>query len=250
MSERHRRLEAGGDEELERRQHAAVDLAGADVLAPAAVDLDVRVVEHALGERVLVHQQDLPDRRGGRVLADERVAVRRAVDRGRLEQLPAVEDRLRVDPRGAAAGGPDLEQQVRRRALRDAADPAEDRARGDPRAGLERLHVDVGAVEPEQPVEVAAEVAAGRLGLRDAAGGGRVRAVRVREQPLLARARRRPPARRPSPRAPAPTSAPAARGPRPASSRRRACPARRRARAACSSRRTCLSSTDFGFGVG
>jgi hypothetical protein len=66
-------------------------------------------------ERRLAHQQDLPDRRVLGVRAEERVAVRGAVDGGRLEELPAVEDRLGVDARGAASGGADLEQQVRLR---------------------------------------------------------------------------------------------------------------------------------------
>ena len=48
------------------------------------------------------------------VRTEERVLAGGAVDRGRLEQLPAVEDRLRVDARGAAAGRADLEQHVRR----------------------------------------------------------------------------------------------------------------------------------------
>jgi hypothetical protein len=36
-----------------------------------------------------------------------------AVQRRGLQQLPAVEDRLGIDARSAAAGGPDLEAQVR-----------------------------------------------------------------------------------------------------------------------------------------
>ena len=48
-----------------------------------------------------------------RVAAPERVLAGGAVDRGRLEQLPAVEDRLGVDLRRAAAGGPDREGDVR-----------------------------------------------------------------------------------------------------------------------------------------
>ncbi len=228
------RLEPGGDEELERGQHAAVDLAAADVRAPAAVDLDVRVGEDALRERLLAHQQDLADRRRLRVLADERVAAGGAVDRGRLEQLPAVEDRLRVDPRGAAAGRADLEQQVRRVARGDAADAAEDRARGDARAALERLHVDVGAVEAEDAVQVAAEALGELVGLRLAAGGRRVRAVRVGEQALLGGAR--VDGRRGAPSSPAPRRAcawrPGAPSPRPRWSGTRGPPARRRAPAA------------------
>ena len=44
-----RRLEARRGEELERREHAAVDLPGLDVAPAAAVDLDARVVERRAG---------------------------------------------------------------------------------------------------------------------------------------------------------------------------------------------------------
>ena len=136
---RDRRLQPGGGEELERREHAAVDLAGRDVVAAALVDVDVRVAQDVALERVLAHQHDLADRGRLGVAAEERVALLRPVDRGRLEQLPAVEDRLRVDPRGAAAGGADLEAHVRGELRSGLADPAEDRAADDARALLERL---------------------------------------------------------------------------------------------------------------
>ena len=104
------RPEAALGQVLEHRQDAAVDLAGLDVLAAALVDLEARVGEHAALELLLRHQQDLADGRAG---ALERVLAGGAVDRRRLEQLPAVEDRLRVDLRGAAAGGLDREVEVR-----------------------------------------------------------------------------------------------------------------------------------------
>ena len=44
------RLQATGGEELERREHAAVDAPGLDVAPAAGVDLDARVVEHPLRE--------------------------------------------------------------------------------------------------------------------------------------------------------------------------------------------------------
>ena len=94
-----------GDQVLHQRQDAAVDLARGDVLAAARVDLEPRVGEHALDQLRLRHQQHLADR--GAV--GERVLALGAVDRRRLEQLPAVEDRLRVDLRRAAPGGADLE---------------------------------------------------------------------------------------------------------------------------------------------
>ena len=53
-------------QELERREHAAVDLAGADVVAAARVEVDVRVGQHPAGERLLRHQQDLADAGVGR----------------------------------------------------------------------------------------------------------------------------------------------------------------------------------------
>src|SRR6185436_7941107 len=101
--------------------------AGRDVLAPALVDLEARVVEHDALELLLAHQQDLPGRGAGAVGRGERVRAVRAVDRRRLQQLPAVEDRLRVDLRGAAAGGAQRELDVRRERLARLADAAEDR---------------------------------------------------------------------------------------------------------------------------
>ena len=50
---RNRGPETGHLQELERREHAAVDLARLDVLAPAGVDADVRVGEHLLLELLL-----------------------------------------------------------------------------------------------------------------------------------------------------------------------------------------------------
>ena len=178
----HGRLEAGGGEELERGQHAPVDRAGADVAGAAGVDVDARVGEHVAAQRVLAHQQDLAERRLLGVVAEERVLALGAVDRGRLEQLPAVEDRLRIDARGAAAGGAELEQHVRRLDQVGLADAAEDRAGDDARALLERPLDEVLGVEADR----------GRVGglvgvaeLRVAARGHRVRARRVGEQALL-----------------------------------------------------------------
>src|SRR5918993_974697 len=74
---------------IEPGQHAAVDLAGLDVLAPARVDRERRVSEDLLHQGRLRHQQDLADRR----VVGERVFAGRAIDRGGLEQLPAIEDR-------------------------------------------------------------------------------------------------------------------------------------------------------------
>ena len=193
---RHGRAHARGGEELERRQHAAVDLAGADVVAPAGVELDARVGEHVLDERFLAHQQDLADRGLLGVGAEERVLARGAVDRGRLEQLPAVEDRLRIDARGAAAGGADLEQHVRRLRARGLADAAEDRAGDDARARAQALDADVLAVEAEDLREVVLEARravdlAGALELLLlAAGAPGVGALRVGEQALLGGRRR------------------------------------------------------------
>src|SRR3954454_3941608 len=89
-----------GDQVLHHRQDAAIDLAVLDVLATAGVDREGRVVQDPLLERRLRHQEDLAD--GGVVC--EGVLVGGAVDRRGLEQLPAVEDRLRVD-RGRALAG-------------------------------------------------------------------------------------------------------------------------------------------------
>ena len=61
-----RRLQAAEAQELERGEHAAVDDAGADVAAAAAVDVDARVREDGALQRLLAHHQDLPD---GRVRA-------------------------------------------------------------------------------------------------------------------------------------------------------------------------------------
>src|SRR5207253_7441193 len=99
-----RQLEAVGAQVLEHRQDAAVDAAGGDVFAAAAVDLEVLVGEDAFLQRLLGEQED-----AGAAQLRERALALGAVDRGRLEQLAAVEDRLRVDPGRAFAGGPDGE---------------------------------------------------------------------------------------------------------------------------------------------
>src|SRR4029450_6975772 len=65
------------------------------------------------------------------VLAVEHVAAGGAVDRRGLEQLPAVEDRLRVDVRRAAAGGADREVEVRRHAGDRPSDAPQERAAAD-----------------------------------------------------------------------------------------------------------------------
>ena len=57
------RPEAAAGEVLQHRQDAAVDLAGADVVAAALVDLEPRVGEHPALELRLRHQQDLADAR-------------------------------------------------------------------------------------------------------------------------------------------------------------------------------------------
>ena len=193
---RHRRAHARGGEELERRQHAAVDLAGADVVAAAGVELDARVGEHVLDERLLAHQQDLADRGLLGVGAEERVLARRAVDRRRLEQLPAVEDRLRVDARGAAAGRADLEQDVRRLACSRSCRCGRGSCRRRPRARAQALDADVLAVEAEDLREVALEarVAVDLAGALELLLACRRRArrwaARVGEQPLLGGGRR------------------------------------------------------------
>ena len=105
-------------------------------------------------ERLLGHQEDLAEpasrRRAG--------SCRRAVDRRRLEQLPAVEDRLGVDPRSAAAGGPDGEVEVRAElragALVELADPAEHGAADYPRALPEGPELDLRRLEPQHLREV------------------------------------------------------------------------------------------------
>ena len=178
-----RRLEARGGQELERGEHAAVDRAGADVAGAAGVDVDARVGEHVTAQRVLAHQQDLPERGAVGVVAEERVLALGAVDRGRLEQLPAVEDRLRVDARGAAAGRAQLEQDVRGLGRRDLADAAEDRAGDDARALLQRLGDEVAGVEADRGRVRGAEGGLGELRLaarghaRWGARGGRTGAA-------------------------------------------------------------------------
>src|SRR5690606_698612 len=99
---------------------------GLDVAPPALVDLDARVLEHPDLQLLLAHQQQLADR--GVVALQERVATLRAVDRGGLQELPPVEDRLGVDLRRAAPGGADRERRVRALAAAALAEPAEDRA--------------------------------------------------------------------------------------------------------------------------
>src|SRR4051812_17595339 len=176
------RLQAGGGEELERRKHAAVDRAGADVLAAAVVDRDALVGEHAAGERLLAHEHDLADARLVGSGAQQRVLAPGAVDLGRLEQLPAVEDRLRIDARGALAGRPDLEQQVR--GLRgDLAEAAEGRSAEHAGALDEPLGREVLRVQAERGARGGGDGLAGLRGdLGAAARGERVLAPRVGEQ--------------------------------------------------------------------
>src|SRR5213593_4094028 len=108
-----RRLQAGGSQELERREHASIDLPRADVGTPAGVEVDARVRQDASCNRLLRHQQDLPDARPFRAGAEEWIPAGCPVDGSRLEQLPSVEDRLRVDSGGAAPGRPDREIEMR-----------------------------------------------------------------------------------------------------------------------------------------
>ena len=105
----HGRVQPRDRQELERRQHAPVDLPGLDVLAPARGEVDPGVAQHLLLELLLGLQQHLSDRRR---VAEERVLALGAEDRGVFELHPAVEDRLRVDQRRAHAGGADLEEHV------------------------------------------------------------------------------------------------------------------------------------------
>ena len=219
-----RGLEARRGEELERREHAAVDVAGLDVAAAAVVDADPRIVEDALLQRLLGHQQDLPDGRVLGVRAEEGVLARRAVDRGGLEQLPAVEDRLGIDPRRALAGRADLEEEVRRDVLLRLAQAAEDGAGHDLGAHLELLDRDVLAVQAQDLGEL--RLVAGAAGLELAveelllaAGLVGRGARRVGERALLG-------ARRPRPAAAS------------AGRRRPWSPARRRRRRRCARRRS------------
>ena len=64
LERRHRGPQAAVGQELEHGQHAAVDLAALRMsLRPHVVDVDARVVEHALLQLLLGHQQDLADGR-------------------------------------------------------------------------------------------------------------------------------------------------------------------------------------------
>ena len=190
-SARHRGLQARGGEELQGGEDAAVDRPGPDVALAAVVDVDSRIGDDPAGQRLLAHQQDLADRGVLGVGAEERVLAGGAVDRGRLEQLPAVEDRLGVDAGRAAAGRPDLEGQVGRHLGRGAPDAPEDRPRHHARARLQALEHHVIAVEAQGPADVGGEGAArgdarGEVAhLALAARLARRGAGRVGEQPLL-----------------------------------------------------------------
>ena len=172
-------------EELERREDAAVDLTELDVAAAAAVHLDPRIGEHEPLQRLLVHQQDLPDRQRPGVRG-ERVGARGAVDRGGLQQLPAVEDRLGVDLRRALTRGLDLELSDAAPRTLGGAEAAEDRAADDLRAGTQRLELHVGGlgVDAEDLLDAGPEDLEGALGglalqhlLRAAVLGRRLRAA-------------------------------------------------------------------------
>ena len=110
-----RQLEALRDQVLEQRQHAAVDLAGGDVGRGR-----IRRSRGSCrrGRAAAAPPWRAAGRRRRSSSLAERVLALGAVDRRRLEQLPAVEDRLRVDPRRAAAGRPDREVDVGVDALR------------------------------------------------------------------------------------------------------------------------------------
>ena len=126
--------EAFRAEVLEHREDAAVDLPLFDVFPAALVDVEALVGEHALLQRFLGEQQDA----GAAQLLVERVLPLGAVDRGRFEQLPAVEDRLRVDPRRALARRADREVDVRVGAVFALRDVGEDGARDHLRADPDR----------------------------------------------------------------------------------------------------------------
>ena len=119
---------------LEHREDAAVDLARFDVFATALVDVEAVVVQHPLRQRFLGEQQDP----GAAQLRVEGVLALGAVDRGRFEQLPAVEDRLRVDPRRAFARRADREVDVRVGAFAALGDVGEDGAGDHLRADPDR----------------------------------------------------------------------------------------------------------------
>ena len=92
------------------------------------------VGEDALLQRFLGEQQDA----GAAEPCVERVLALGAVDRRGFEQLPAVEDRLRVDPRGALAGRADREVDVWVDARLFLGDVGEDGAGDHLRADLDR----------------------------------------------------------------------------------------------------------------
>ena len=123
----------------------------------------------------LRHQQDLAD--VGALV--ERILAGGPVDRGGLEQLPAVEDRLRVDLAGALAGGLDREVEVGGEPVVVRADLAEDGAGDDLGALLERLGVHRLLVEAEDAGEVGLE----GLVARDAVAEHRRRAGRRGRHP-------------------------------------------------------------------
>ena len=128
-----RQREAFRAQVLEHREDAAVDLAGGDVFAAALVDREAVVGEDPRCSASLESSRTPAPLRS----RAERVLALGAVDRRRLEQLPAVEDRLRVDPRRAAAGRADREVDVRVDAAFAGADPGQDGPGYDPRPDLE-----------------------------------------------------------------------------------------------------------------
>ena len=96
LEARDRRAQADLGQVGEQREHAAVDLAGLDVVAAAGVDLDALVGQHALLEHRLRQQQDLADREAVGVVA---VAGRSCPTRGRSRSTRAASSR-----RGSASG--------------------------------------------------------------------------------------------------------------------------------------------------
>ena len=154
--------------------------------------LEATAVYRASGKNVLYGEDGESEQFGLAVLAVEHVLARGAVDRRGLQQLPAVEDRLRVDPRRTLARRADLEIDVRRLVQPGLAYPAEDRAADDLRPDLEATQANVLRVGAEGPREVvlvglkaAVALELGVEQLLEPAGLTRTRDVRMREEALL-----------------------------------------------------------------
>ena len=157
-----RRLEAVGGEELERREHAAVDDPGGDVAPPARVDLDAGLARTRLASVSLLMSRIWPTEPPASAPAPR--ARKIAVDSSRRQ--PSMNGSGSI--RGTPLPGGRIEKRTCgacRSSSSSRADAAEDRARDDAAPGEHPLELELVALEADVAGEVRAQ--AGERGQRE-----------------------------------------------------------------------------------